>query len=129
MTAELPVTLSGYCNGADTQTTSDDWDTVTAMIERIVLLQMNEEFASKKALGEVAEHSREVLKSLPGVLECHVGTASDERTAADWHVSLVLRFASAEDIPPYAAHPDHRAYVDHYLRPRLASIVAFNFEV
>jgi len=118
----------GRCRAAQSERPGD-CDTVTAMIERIVLLQMNEEFASKEALREVAEHSREVLKALPGVLECHVGLASDERTAADWHLSLVLRFTSAGDIPPYAAHPDHRAYVDRYLRPKLASIVAFNFEM
>jgi hypothetical protein len=99
------------------------------MIERIVLLQMNEGFTSEEELDEVAERSREVLPALPGVLECHVGLASDARTAASWHVALVLRFESAEDIPPYAAHPDHRAYVDEFLRPRLASIAAYNFEL
>jgi hypothetical protein len=99
------------------------------MIERIVLLQMTEECASKEVLEEVAEHSRRVLPALPGVLECHVGLAADERTAAGWHVVLVLRFASADDIPPYAVHPDHRSYVDDFLRPKLASIAAFNFEV
>lgn len=99
------------------------------MIERIVLLQMKEEFASGEALAKVAEHSRQVLPALPGVLECHVGLAADERTGAGWHIALVLRFASVDDIPPYAAHPDHRAYVDDYLRPKLASIAAFNFEV
>ena len=99
------------------------------MIERIVLLQMKEELSSGEALEEVAQRSREVLPALPGVLACHVGLAADERTAAAWHIALVLRFASADDIPPYAAHPDHRAYVDDYLRPKLASIAAFNFEV
>jgi hypothetical protein len=99
------------------------------MIERIVLLQLNEEFTSDEALADIAERSRAVLPALPGVLECHVGLASDARTAASWHVALVLRFESAEAIPPYAAHPDHRAYVDDFLRPRLASIAAYNFEL
>jgi hypothetical protein len=99
------------------------------MIERIVLLQMTDRYSSEDALIEVAEHSRAVLHELPGVLECHMGIAADEKTATDWHVSLVLRFESADDIPPYAAHPDHRAFVDQYLRPRIDSIAAFNFEV
>jgi hypothetical protein len=99
------------------------------MIERIVLLNLNEEFTSAEALAEVAERSREVLPALPGVLDCHVGLASDARTAASWHIALVLRFESAEDIPPYAAHPDHRVFVDEFLRPRLVSIAAYNFEV
>ncbi len=99
------------------------------MIERIVLLQMKPDFESREALEAVAARSRELLPALPGVLECHVGLAADERTADSWHVALVLRFAKAEDLPPYAAHPDHRAYVDTYLRPKLASIVAHNFEI
>lgn len=99
------------------------------MIERIVLLRLTDEHASPQSLREVAERSMEVLPGLPGVLDCHVGLAADERTADDWHISLVLRFGSAEDIPPYAVHPDHRAYVDQFLRPKLESIAAFNFEV
>lgn len=97
-------------------------------VERIVLLRLRDEYASGEALAEVAERSREVLPKLPGVLDCRVGIAADERTAASWHLALVLRFASAADIPPYAAHPDHRSYVDDFLRPRLAAIVAHNFE-
>ena len=99
------------------------------MIERIVLLQLTEEFRSDEALAEVVARSREVLPGLPGVLECHVGLSADERTAAEWHVALVLRFASADDIPPYAAHPDHREYVDAFLRPRIQAIAAHNFVV
>ena len=99
------------------------------MIERIVLLKLDEEWSSRHALAEIAERSREVLPGLPGVVDCHVGIAADERTRADWHVVLVLRFASAADIPPYADHPDHRAFVDRYLRPKLASICAHNFEL
>ena len=99
------------------------------MIERIVLLQLKDGQTSPEILVEVAERSREVLPKLPGVLDVRVGVPADERTAASWHVSLVLRFASAEDIPPYVAHPDHRAYVDEYLRPKIESIAAHNFEV
>lgn len=84
---------------------------------------------SSKRSRSGATESREVLPKLPGVLDCRVGLAADDPTAASWHVSLVLRFASADDIPPYAAHPDHRAYVDDSLRPKLASIAAYNFKI
>jgi hypothetical protein len=99
------------------------------MIERIVLLKLSQDFATPHARHAVAEHSRQVLPRLPGVLEAHVGVAADDRTVATWDLSLVLRFDSIDDIPPYAAHPDHRAYVDQYLRPKLESLVAYNFEV
>lgn len=99
------------------------------MIQRIVLLQLKDHHSKPETIAEVAEHSREVLPQLPGVLDVHVGLAADQRTASSWHLTLVLRFASMEDIPPFAAHPDHRAYVDEYLRPMLESIAAYNFEV
>ena len=40
-----------------------------------------------------------------------------------------MGFISAEDISPYAAHSNHRAYVDEYLKPKLESLVAYDFEV
>lgn len=51
------------------------------------------------------------------------------RLPAEWHVALVLRFASADDVPPYAVHRDHRELVDAFLRPRLAAIAGHNFVV
>jgi hypothetical protein len=99
------------------------------MIERIVLLKLKDEQATPELIAEVASYSREVLRRLPGVLECHVGVAAEDRTSSSWHLALVLRFASVEDLEPYAMHPDHRAYVDEYLQPRLESITAYNFEV
>lgn len=99
------------------------------MIERIVLVKLKDGQATPKLIAEIAAHSQEVLIRLPGVLECHVGVAAEDRTSSAWHLALVLRFASVEDLEPYAMHPDHRAYVDEYLRPRLESITAYNFEV
>ncbi len=99
------------------------------MIQRIVLLELKPDAADSEGRREVADHSRAVLTALPGVLSVAVGVAADETTASSWHLSLVLTFASADDLEPYRVHPDHRAYVDEYLRPRLAAIEAFNFEL
>jgi antibiotic biosynthesis monooxygenase (ABM) superfamily enzyme len=99
------------------------------MIERIVLLKLQEEFATEEALAELVERSRDILPKLPGVVECSVGLAADEKSGDQWHISLVVRFASLDDLPPFADHPDHRSYVDDFIRPRLASIAAYNFEV
>ena len=103
--------------------------TVAGMIERIVLLKFEAAHASADSLAEIATHSRQVLKALPGVVDCHVGRAADEATEGTWHMMLVVHFESLDDIPAYSAHPDHRTYVDDYLLPMLESIVAFNFEV
>lgn len=99
------------------------------MIERIVLLQLKENHANPESVAEIADRSRQVLPPLPGVLDVRVGVAADERTASSWHISLVLQFHAIEDLPAFSAHPDHRAYVDEYLRPKLESIAAFNFEL
>jgi antibiotic biosynthesis monooxygenase (ABM) superfamily enzyme len=99
------------------------------MIERIVLLKSREEFATEQAIAELVERSRDVLPRLPGVVECSVGLAADEKSGDQWHISLVVRFSSLDDLPTFADHPDHRSYVDDFIRPRLASIAGYNFEV
>ena len=99
------------------------------MIERIVLVKLSTEHADPASLGEIAAHSQKVLQALPGVLDCHVGLAADDGSELEWHLVLVVHFASLDDIPAYSMHPDHRAYVDDYLLPMLESISAYNFEV
>ena len=99
------------------------------MIERMVLLKFGDEHTSDESMTAIAAYSQEVLRGLPGVVDCHVGRAADEATEGTWHMVLVVHFESLDDIPAYSAHPDHRAYVDDYLLPKLESIVAFNFDV
>jgi len=98
------------------------------MIERIVLLQLAEELRTDRDRREVASHSRDVLAGLPGVEEVDVAVAADDPTRERWDLVLRVRFASADDIEVYRVDPDHRRYVDEYLRPRLSCIEAYNFE-
>ena len=42
---------------------------------------------------------------------------------------MIERYISMADIEPYRVHPDHRAYVDEFLKPRMEIIKAWNFEV
>ena len=99
------------------------------MIQRIVLLKLNDDLATDEVRQEVAAHSRSVLEALPGVRSVQVGVAADPATEEGCDVSLVLHFDTVADLEPYRVHPDHRAYVDEYLAPRLAAIEAFNFEL
>lgn len=96
-------------------------------IERIVLVKLLDEEVQRRL--EIADHSREVLRLIPGVEDVHVGLAADTPSAEAWDLSLVLRFGSLEDVEAYRIHPDHRAYVDCFLKPRMAAIKAWNFEV
>ena len=98
------------------------------MIERIVLIKVDGSHGTQDSLQQIAEHSRKVLSVLPGVQSVHVGIAADQPTSDQWDLSLVLRFESMADLEPYRTHPDHRAYVDGYLKPRMTGIKAFNFK-
>ena len=97
------------------------------MIERIVLVKLTDEEVHRRS--EIADHSREVLRLIPGVEDVHVGRPADKPSADAWDLSQVLRFRSLNDVEAYRIHPDHRAYVDGYLKPRIAAIKAWNFEV
>ena len=99
------------------------------MVERIVLIKLLEEHRSGEERTTIAQHSRHVLPHVPGVRAVSVGVPADDRCAKSWDLCLIIRFDSVEDIPAYASHPTHRSYVDDYLRRRLATIVAHNFEL
>ena len=99
------------------------------MIERTVLVKLKDSFTGEAERREVASHSREALAVVPGVTGVTVAVAADEKTAGTWDLAITVRFAALEDVPTYGSHPAHRAYVDDYLRPRVETLKAWNFEV
>jgi len=99
------------------------------MVQRIVLIKLDDPFTEPAARSEIAEYSRKEIARVPGVRDVTVGISADEATEGDWDLSLVVHFDRIEDVAPYGAHPVHRAYVDDYLRPKLAFIKAWNFAV
>ncbi len=52
------------------------------MIERIVLVKLTEDEIQRRS--EIADHSRGVLRLIPGVEDVHVGLPADEPSAAAW---------------------------------------------
>ncbi|MBN2497618.1 MAG: Dabb family protein [Deltaproteobacteria bacterium] len=97
------------------------------MIARIVLLKLKPEFGGAEALKEIVAESQASLSSLPGVVSAEVGWPADARAASDWDLTFLLRFETIADVEPYRHHPDHRAFVDGYLKPKLSAIKAWNF--
>lgn len=97
------------------------------MIERIVLFKLKDEFCTDEARSEIAKHTREALSVLPGVKSISVGVPADAPSEKSWDLSIVLGFETLEAIDGYREHPDHRAYVDDYMRPRMEVIKAWNF--
>jgi hypothetical protein len=98
------------------------------MIDRIVFVKLKEVFANADERSDIVSYSREALSGVPGVLGVSVAVAADERAAADWDLCITVRFDTLDDVALYAGHPDHRAYVDEYLRPKVESLRAWNFE-
>ena len=97
------------------------------MIERIVLVKLSEAAVSDRQA--IADQSRRVLERIPGVRSVRVARPADEPTAANCDLALVLRFDTLDEVEAYRIHPDHRAYVDEYLKPRMEAITAWNFVV
>ena len=98
------------------------------MIERIVLIKLNDEFTAPEVRAEVVAHTRTVLPTVPGIGRVSVAGPADEKAAGSWDLSIIAHFEKLEDVAPYLSHPIHREYVDDYLRPKMACIKAWNFE-
>jgi hypothetical protein len=99
------------------------------MLDRYVLIKLKDEYTSADRLAEVIDETTRVLQALPGVVKVRVGRAADETTARDWDLSIIVRFENLAAIETYKDHPDHRAYVDDFLKPKLSAIRAWNFVV
>ena len=99
------------------------------MIERYVFLKLDDSHATAQGRATVAAETRQRLADLPGVRGLRVGLPADDRAAQAWDLSIAVVFDDLEAVETYRVHPDHRAYVDASLRPMLAKITAWNFEL
>jgi len=97
------------------------------MIQRIVLIKLTDDHATPDGRQALVERSQSVLASLPGVRALTVGTPSDDKSGLSWDVGMTLLFDDMECVETYRMHPEHRRYVDEFLRPQLAVIKAWNF--
>jgi hypothetical protein len=97
------------------------------MIERIVLIKVKDEYCTDAAREETAAHTLAALEGLPGLGSVHVGVPADEASGKSWDLSIVLHFDSLRAAEQFRTNPEHRSYVDDYLRPRMEVIKAWNF--
>lgn len=99
------------------------------MVQRYVFIKLDDAHATDTGRSEVAARARETLARVDGVTAVTVGVPADEPAVKSWDVGIVLRFANLDDVERYRENPDHRAFVDEFLRPRMAVIKAWNFTV
>ncbi len=99
------------------------------MIQRVILLKLKQPFSTDAGRKEVEQQTRTVLPSLPGVQSVTVGIPAEAKSLASWDVCITVNFDALEAVESYQVHPDHRAYVDSFLTPRLEVIKAWNFHL
>ena len=98
------------------------------MFERFVFVKLKEEWANETGRAELIEQTRRVLPAVPGVLSVRAGVAADAHAAKGWDLCLVLRFDSLDDIESYRVHPEHQAYLEEVLGPKVEAKRVWNFE-
>ncbi len=102
--------------------------TVTAMFDRFVFVKLKDQWANDDGVAEFIAESRRVLPGIPGVLRVRAGRPADAHAGKGWDACLVLGFASLEAIETYRVHPDHQAFLDEFLGPRVEAKRVWNFE-
>jgi hypothetical protein len=99
------------------------------MIQRVVAIKLKSAYANDADREQVAAASRDVLGAVPAVRSIDVATPADAATTRSWDLLLLLRFDDLAAVEAYRAHPNHRRYVDVFLRPMLEVIKVWNFEL
>ena len=99
------------------------------MIQRVVAIKLKDLYANPEDRAKVAAASREVLGAVPCVRAIEVATPADFAAEKSWDLLLLLRFDDLSAVDLYRAHENHRRYMDVFLRPMLAVIKVWNFEL
>ena len=97
------------------------------MIQRVVVIKLKEAYANRSDRAEVARHTQEVLRQIPGVLQLDVATPADEKCERSWDLCILVRFDDLDAVEAYRLDKTHRAYVDVFLKPMLEVIRVWNF--
>ena len=99
------------------------------MIRHVVTWKLASEDAAERSeqAAEVARRLNALAGVVPQLLSISAG-ANSLYPDANWDVTLVADFGSAEALEQYAVHPAHEE-VAAYIRSVVASRVAVDFEV
>ncbi len=98
----------------------------SARYERLVLIKLDSGAATDAGRKAVAEETRRVFPTIPGVRSITVMEVG-EGDQASWDLCLKVGFDSLDDVPAYRVHPIHVEYVEQFLKPQLDCLKAWNF--
>ena len=99
------------------------------MFERFVYLKLKDEWATDEGRALVVKESARVLPAIKEVVACRAGVPADAHAAKGWDLCLALRFESLADIETYRVHPDHKAFLEDFLAPKVEAKRVWNFEM
>jgi hypothetical protein len=98
------------------------------MFSHVVILWADP--AKPDAAGEIVAAAEKYLKSIPGILNFHVGKmVRSHRDVVDesYQVALNIQFPSKQEQDEYQVHPQHLEFVKQ-CKPLLAKLVVYDFE-
>ena len=99
------------------------------MFERFVYLKLKDEWANDAGVAEVVKESARVLPAIPGVVSCRTGIPADAHAGKGWDLCLTLTFRTLPEIETYRVHPNHVAFLEKFLGPKVEAKRVWNFEM
>ena len=83
------------------------------------------------AADELIAGMNQLLKSIPGVLQFHVGKMSPSPRPVveqSYQVGLNITFPDKPSEQAYQTHPQHLEFVDKYVKRLVKKVVVYDFE-
>jgi len=92
------------------------------MIQRMVFMKIN----STADINEIVQATKASLPVIPGVKSVQTGQIHQ---SAEFDLGLLITFDNSRDVKNFGDHPQHRQYVDDFLKSRITKIKAYNIEI
>ncbi len=103
--------------------------THTQSINHVVLVWFKQG-TTKADIDEVIQETNKLPALIPQVKTMSLGRAiaSDRKMVDDsFDLGIYLTFASQQDMQAYLRHPKHVAFVNKFVKPRLAKLLVYDF--
>ena len=97
------------------------------MIEHIVLFRWKPE-ATDAQVAAAVKGLQGLKGRVPGILDLACGADFSDRAQGYTH-GLVVRFPDRAALDAYGPHPAHQTVVQTQIKPIVADVLAFDFEV
>ena len=103
--------------------------THTQSINHVVLVWFKQG-TTKADIDEVIQETNKLSALIPQVKKMSLGRAivSDRKIVDDsFDLGIHFMFANQQDMQAYLSHPKHVAFVNKFVKPRLAKLLVYDF--